>query len=100
MSLKLLSDSNTDRIIMREWLWRGGPRRWAVTLGFIFAVVTGAAQFAVGGPAVVAVADGLVGGVLFGAIMARVGWAGARRGEPLSLTLIIHGLGSRWASGV
>src|SRR5437879_5742940 len=85
MPLKLLSDSNVDRIIMREWYWRGGPRRWAVTVGFIFAVGTGATQFAIGSPAVGSVADGLVGGVVFGAIMARIGFPGARRGEPLSL---------------
>jgi len=71
--------------MMQEWLWRGGPRRWTVAAGLFCGLVTGVSQLAVSGPAEVAVASGLGGGVLFGVVMALVGWPGARRGEPLSL---------------
>src|SRR5262249_2174455 len=70
---------------MQEWLWRGGPRRWAVGAGLFCALAIAVSQLAVSSPAVVAVTGGLGGGVLLGAVMALVGWPGARRGEPLSL---------------
>jgi hypothetical protein len=63
---------------MREWLWRGGPLRRAVAVGLFGALVAVVSQLAVSVSAVAAVAGGLVGGVLLGAIV----W---RRGDHLSV---------------
>jgi hypothetical protein len=71
---------------MQEWLWRGGPRRWAIAMGFVCGLsTTGVLLLVVPGPAVGAVVGGLVSWVLCGALMTAVGWPGWRRGEHLSL---------------
>jgi len=76
---------------MQEWLWRGGPRRWAVAAGFVGALwAAGALLAGLSGPVVIAAAvvsavgGGLVGWVLCSALLMAVGWPGWRRGEPLS----------------
>ncbi|SRR6266851_442022 len=69
---------------MQEWLWRGGPRRWAVLMGFICGLPTTGALLAVSVDAVFAVVGGLLSWVLYVALAKKVSWPGWRR-EPLSL---------------
>ena len=70
---------------MEEWLWRGGPRRWAVVFGFVGGLLMIGVALAVSESAVGVVAGGLIGWVLFFALAKAGGVPGWRRGEPLCL---------------
>ena len=69
---------------MQDWLWRGGPRRWAVAAGFVSGLWATGALLAVSVDAVFAVFGGLLSWVLYVALAKKASWPGWRR-EPLSL---------------
>jgi len=70
---------------MEEWLWRGGPRRWAVAFGFVGGLLQIGVALAVYESAVGVIAAGLIGWVLFFAVAKVGGVPGWRRGEALAL---------------